>query len=990
MFQNEEDLRSKLLLPYLKNLGFDPSEISLERSFTIRLGRTQKSIQGRSDILCKINGKNLFIIELKNDSLSISQDDIEQGISYAKLLTENIAPFVIITSGKETKIFETISKKELTGTNISEQSSFWQNGCTLSMDEDLQIRYAALKHFISFSGENLKIFCEFQVKDRMGPIIGKSDDLNSKFVEELYLQRYDLNDTYQKFINSGAPVFGLVGEAGVGKTNSMCSLALSSLENNFVFFYNGALLNKSPIEYISQDLNLFFSGKSDNEIVLRKLNELGSFLKKKILIFIDAIDECPDSNMVYELSEIAFSLGKFSNVKICISCKQNSWDRFLKVRDIKNHLYTELLKFHDNMSVVGNNPGFLLSKFNDNELADIVTSYRHSFGFKGLISVSVENELRNGFFLRIFSEVYRQRQIPDKIDDKELIRIYLEQSLEKTQTGVQSGLRMLAQIGQTFIQQKYTEWAEFKDEGVRIDDVLDELHFSFDQSLPEELFSRNILIRSNNDDSYNVSFYYSKIRDYIICYHSFKLDKLDDNEFYNLLETFFQNHIGQSAIYFYLENSKQSHLNSYERFKKDKALSYVKKYDFFLDDKFSKFKAQFDPKTIGQIGILLPEDLINEDGYALIPLDSSVERRIQFESFKDLDTSDLTFNNIFKKGASLIHSTNSPLMVLDQDEIVRKNILKQLKTIIENGKLYEYDSNIILLEKMATIFFYNFKRLKYDIKIDDYYQPRYDLIYPIDLELLNERLYKFRASYYYTNTNNAKQLIDGMVEDAYQNRTVIPGMKVSGDFPPFEELYKIVNILIERGYRIVSNHYLPCPNRDLTEVREMYFKNKSLKLNDIRVLQFDEICIKKYITEFFEYLEIAYKCIVERCFPTFKNKLSFYSNLPHEYVLFVPNVENPIRGFYGRRHSSEGKFSFRFEKMPTFENRKKPSGFGILRGFSFGQIIHIDNPMQTVSEINSRNVDESCVLRNWVYKILKEDFEKYFGENDLKLQFPPL
>lgn len=147
MFLNEEEIRGKLLLPYLIDLGFDTSEISLEKSFSIRLGKSLHNINGRSDILCKRNGKNLFIIELKNDSISITQEDIKQGISYARLLTD-IAPFTIITNGKTTKIFDSISSKELTGTNISKQSSFWQNECTLSTDLDLAIRYEALKKFV--------------------------------------------------------------------------------------------------------------------------------------------------------------------------------------------------------------------------------------------------------------------------------------------------------------------------------------------------------------------------------------------------------------------------------------------------------------------------------------------------------------------------------------------------------------------------------------------------------------------------------------------------------------------------------------------------------------------------------------------------------------------------------------------------------------------------------------------------------------------------
>ena len=114
----EEDVTGKILLPYLKDLGIDVSEIFLEYSFSIRLGR-KKHAMGRSDILCRRHNKNLFVIEVKNESNKITDDDRDQGISYARLLDE-IAPFTIISNGITTKIYDSISKEELSGSiNLS-------------------------------------------------------------------------------------------------------------------------------------------------------------------------------------------------------------------------------------------------------------------------------------------------------------------------------------------------------------------------------------------------------------------------------------------------------------------------------------------------------------------------------------------------------------------------------------------------------------------------------------------------------------------------------------------------------------------------------------------------------------------------------------------------------------------------------------------------------------------------------------------------------
>ncbi len=983
MLINEEEIRGKILLPYLKDLGFDISEISLETSFSIRLGKTKHIINGRSDILCKRNGKNLFIIELKNNSISITQDDIDQGISYARLL-EDIAPFTVVTNGKTTKIFDSISRKELTGTKLSEQSSFWQNDCTLSADIDLRIRYEALKNFVSFSPENLKRFCEDQVRDRMGPIIGNIDNPYSKFVKELYVQRKDLQYAFNDFIHSDSSIFGIVGSAGVGKTSAMCSLALQSLEDKFVFFYNAAIINKSPLDHIAQDLNWFFSSISESDGVLKKLDELGRFLNKNVLIFIDAIDESVDSNISLELSEIALKIRNLDKVKICLSCKSNIWKNFLKINDTKNHLFEELDKSHLLTSSVDNCPGFLLEDFTSEELKSIIPLYKRTFDFKGEISDQLLNELRNGFFLRIFSEVYSHKKIPQTIDDKELIRKYIKQSLEKTNIGAQFGLRILSKIGQVIINRKYSSLEVFKKEGVDVEDLLEKLNFSIDEHLPEDLFDRNILIKSNKEDSYNISFYYSKIRDYIICFNTYKLDKLSDNEFYNVLEGFYQNYIGQSAIAFYIENASTSHQNTLIKFKKDKALNYVIGYNSYLDNNFSSFKNKFIPKTEGEIGIVLPINVLKKDGYALFPLKSNSSNIILYESLEF--SGRYHESRIFQIGVDTIYGSNTSMLVQDQDKVIKKDIIKQLEEIIEKGRISAYDSDILLMEKVSLIVYYYYKKLDYDFLIEDYYLPRFHLIYPLDLQNLRERIKKYRITEYYKRKGIERNLIQELVENTIRDNVEIPKYNGIGDVPPLEELSKVVDILIHKGYNSIEEHYLPYPDKSIIEAKEFYEQNRKENIHYVRIAQYTKKQAILYITEFFKHLELCYKEFVEECFPTLKDDFSFYKTLPHEYFFYMKDSDVLKWGSFGYRASQTGKFEIHFRNIDESGKAFEKGEVLSLRSLSLDVILHIQDfihfPVQTIDRIRTPKIDEFCVLRNWVYKLLKRDMEKLFHENE--------
>ena len=978
---NEEDIRGKLLLPYLQDLGFNVSEIFLEHTFSIRLGK-RKHVTGRADILCKRNDKNLFVIELKNDSIEITQNDIDQGISYARLLLDDIAPFTIVSNGKITRIFDSITRKELTG-NISGQSVFLTNGYNLSTDEDLRIRYEALKNFISLSPENLKTFCESQVYDRMGSIIGEINSPYSKFVKGLYIQREELKSAFDNFNKSQESIFGLLGNAGVGKTNGICSLVLQNLEDSFVFFYNAAII-KSPTECIAQDLNLAFSSRTETDNAFKKLNELGRFANKNVLIFIDAIDESTNPSITHELSELALIAKNLDHVKIIISCKSNIFNSIVKINDNPTHLYDELKKSHQSISELGNNPGFLLTEFTDKELIDILPLYQKAFDFKGIISNSILEELKNGFFLKIFCEVYSGKPIPNKINDKELIKKYIKQSLDKTGIGLVSGIRILSAIGKIIIDHEYTSWQSFKDEGLDVNHILEKLDFSLDENIPEDLFTRNILIKSNTEESYNISFYYSKIRDYIICFHSYQLDKLSDNEFYNVLCDFYQNHIGKSAIDFYIENAKPSHLNTLVKFKKDKALSYVVNYNLYLEKNFKKYKNKFDPYTDGNIAILLPRDLVNSHGYGLLPLQNESDDKLIFENYGSSLTADSDI--MWQKGVNTLYGSYESLLIVDQTTTIKENIFKELRKIMEKGRISAYNSNVLLIEQISVIVYYYYKQLGYEFNINDFYLPRFETIYPIDLQDLKQRINKFKFIQFYRYQTIDRVQLDELVEKALKENHKVPPYNTTGDTAPFNELGKIVDILLNQGINEIKQHYLPLPDKTIEESKIFYNENRKDNWERIRTFQYSKKQAELYFIEFFRQFEFCYKEFVEYCFTTFKDDFPFYCSIPHEYFFYTKDGNINDWGMFGYRPSKTGKFEIYFEEAELSWTLGGKDKLNSLRTFSLDHILRVNDfaryPVKTVDKINTSNVDEYCVLRNWIYKFLENDMEKLFKEND--------
>ncbi|MEM6402478.1 MAG: type I restriction enzyme HsdR N-terminal domain-containing protein [Cyanobacteria bacterium P01_D01_bin.116] len=196
---SEEDIRTKVVANWLANHGFKPADISVEFSFEIRLGRgifrvgsgkEQSVFRPRADVLVRsCNGRNLLIVEVKAPNEQVDDQAREQGISYARLLREGgIAPFVVVTNGYETRIYDSISGDLVDGTTIPVNHPHVRNGFRVSAD-DLALRAEALETFISLSPENLMEFCRAQVSQRMRLLRSNDPCSGKKYIPALYIER---------------------------------------------------------------------------------------------------------------------------------------------------------------------------------------------------------------------------------------------------------------------------------------------------------------------------------------------------------------------------------------------------------------------------------------------------------------------------------------------------------------------------------------------------------------------------------------------------------------------------------------------------------------------------------------------------------------------------------------------------------------------------------------------------------------------------------
>ncbi len=287
---NEEDVKIKMVVAFLQSLGFDISELYYEKSFHLHVGRFTyridtgeqiRTAQPRLDILVTRNGQNLFIVEVKGPDIDISSNDIDQAVSYARLV-HPIVPLCLITNGQVWKLVDTITKEELSPDKVDSHHHL-----TVSLPDEAY--YQAIKYFLSYSRENILAFCQWQVTTFMRELRGTADDRDKKYIPELYEERRHLAETTQQFMQAEARCFSAVGDSGSGKTCWACHSALHSLEQGVVtFFYRGSDIVGGILEAISRDLNWVLSQHYDDIQAVKRLLEL--FEHEQILVWIDDID----------------------------------------------------------------------------------------------------------------------------------------------------------------------------------------------------------------------------------------------------------------------------------------------------------------------------------------------------------------------------------------------------------------------------------------------------------------------------------------------------------------------------------------------------------------------------------------------------------------------------------------------------------------------------------------------------------------------------
>jgi type I restriction enzyme M protein len=95
--KTEEDLKVKVLIPYLEELGYTKNKMRFENSIEVQVGTRRTTVN--SDIEILVAGKVQLVVDAKNPFSTLSERDMLQSVSYAKLVSTPPALYAVTCNG---------------------------------------------------------------------------------------------------------------------------------------------------------------------------------------------------------------------------------------------------------------------------------------------------------------------------------------------------------------------------------------------------------------------------------------------------------------------------------------------------------------------------------------------------------------------------------------------------------------------------------------------------------------------------------------------------------------------------------------------------------------------------------------------------------------------------------------------------------------------------------------------------------------------------
>lgn len=331
--KNEATLEARIAqvlqstFPTFKEVG-----VIHQQSFSIKLGHHNVLVDLKEpkkhptraifDILLTIDGQNTILLELKKEGLKLTENDISQGISYARL-THPMPPITLISNGQDNLFYNTYTKEKLEENtlDITYLKALTDNSFQLATNDFKD----AVKLLLNKEPELFaKVVNQISVL-RFNRLIGEINDFTKSITKEFSIERDLVEEIWQK-CQLNQSLIGVIAPAFSGKTNLLYQFFEKSIAKNGISLYFNCLdyhygilqylanhFSKETKTSIKKDQIREWIINAFNDISNTKFyllldnfnNEIPEHIKSEIIELIDLFDG-HNHNIIYTTDEFNY------------------------------------------------------------------------------------------------------------------------------------------------------------------------------------------------------------------------------------------------------------------------------------------------------------------------------------------------------------------------------------------------------------------------------------------------------------------------------------------------------------------------------------------------------------------------------------------------------------------------------------------------------------------------------------------------------------
>jgi type I restriction enzyme M protein len=197
-YSSEDDVRFKFVVSYLKKKGYSVDCVDFNKSIKVQEGRKEKTIF--ADAVVYIDEKkqsSIILVETKSPNEVLGKADMEQAISYARLLPR-IAPFALLTNSVQTRVYQVVTKDRIA--DIPDRKDLSEDIVALVISKEIQasLRQEAIHEL--FIIDDVKTFrsilrqCHNEIRNNEGYDPTQAFDEMSKI---LFCKMYEEKNNYR-------------------------------------------------------------------------------------------------------------------------------------------------------------------------------------------------------------------------------------------------------------------------------------------------------------------------------------------------------------------------------------------------------------------------------------------------------------------------------------------------------------------------------------------------------------------------------------------------------------------------------------------------------------------------------------------------------------------------------------------------------------------------------------------------------------------------